>query len=559
MRKLAFFSISAGGRNTSDSRSSGDRRHGHLGNRRPPAFLWVPAAVVLALLAVPLVYLVLRATEAGNETWDVVLRRRTFDIFRNTAILAVGVGAATVAVAVPFAWLTSRTDLPGRRLWATAAIMPLIIPSYVGALTVVSALGPRGLIQQGLEPFGVERLPEIYGFWGAWLTLTLFTYPYVFLSVRAALRGLDPALEEASRGLGHGPWRSFFTCVLPQLRPAIATGALLSALYTVGDFGVVTLLRYDAFTRAIYVQYRSSFNRSQAAALALLLVGFALVLLLAEGWMRGRRAVAYHRIGAGAARRARVMPLGRWRGVALTYCALVVGAGVGMPLVVLVYWLIKGVSRGDDANELLPAIVGSLSVSAMAALAATAAALPVAILAARYRGRIGSLVERASYLGYALPGVVIALAFVFLGARYLTPIYQTMTLLVIAYVVRFLPQAVGGARLSLLQINPRLEDAARNLGRSPFGAIVAVTAPLARPGILAGTALVFLTVMKELPLTLFLRPTGFETLATNLWTATTGGAYAKAAAPALLLILASAIPTLFLEGRGKHDGNRSEG
>lgn len=515
--------------------------------------------MVLGLLAIPLGYLLLRATEAGTETWDVVLRERTFLIFRNTAVLAGGVAGATVVIAVPFAWLTTRTDLPGRRLWATLAIMPLIIPSYVGALTVVSALGPRGLVQQWLEPLGVERLPEIYGFWGAWLTLTLFTYPYVFLSVRAALRGLDPALEEASRCLGHGPWRAFFTCVLPQLRPAVAAGALLAALYTVSDFGVVTLLRYDAFTRAIYVQYRSSFNRSQAAALALLLVGFALALLLAEAWLRGRRAVAYHRIGAGAARRAKTIPLGRWRGPALAFCSLVVGAGVGMPIVVLVYWLIKGVSRGEDADELLPAALGSLSVSAMAAIAATAAALPVAILAARYRGRIGAVVERVSYLGYALPGVVIALAFVFLGARYLTPIYQTMTLLIVAYVVRFLPQAVGGARLSLLQVNPRLEDAARNLGRSSLGALATVTAPLARPGILAGTALVFLTVMKELPLTLFLRPTGFDTLATNLWTATTGGAYAKAAAPALILILASAIPTLFLEGRGKHDSSGSEG
>ncbi len=530
-----------------------------MGRNHPPFFLWATASAVLGLLAIPLVYLVIRVTGAGSETWDVVLRRRTFDIFRNTAALAGAVAVAAVLVAVPLAWLTARTDLPGKRVWATVAIMPLVIPSYVGALTVVSALGPRGLLQQWLEPLGVERLPEIYGFWGAWLTLTLSTYPYVFLSVRAALRGLDPALEEASRSLGHGPWRAFFSCVLPQLRPAIAAGTLLTALYTVSDFGVVTLLRYDAFTRAIYVQYRSSFNRSQAAALALMLIGFALVLLLAEGWLRGSRAIAYHRTGVGAARKAATVSLGRWRRAAVTFCALVGAASVGMPLVVLVYWLVKGVSRGEDTADLVPAALGSLSVSALAAVAATLAALPVAILAARYRGRIGTLVERASYLGYALPGVVIALAFVFLGARYLTPIYQTITLLIVAYVVRFLPQAVGGARLSLLQINPRLEDAARNLGRTSFGAITAVTAPLARPGILAGAALVFLTVMKELPLTLFLRPTEFETLATNLWTATTGGAYAKAAAPALLLILASALPTLFLEGRSQQRGGRSEG
>jgi iron(III) transport system permease protein len=373
------------------------------------------------------------------------------------------------------------------------------------------------------------------------------------------LQGIDPSLEEASRSLGHGPWRAFFRCVLPQLRPSIAAGALLSGLYAASDFGVVTLLRYDAFTRAIYVQYRSSFNRSQAAVLALLLIAFAVVLLLAERWVRGRRGAAYHRLGAGAGRQAKPIPLGRWRLPGLLYCAMVVAAGVVIPVAILAYWLLHGVSRGEDADELVAAAVGSLTASTLAAGAATLAALPVAILTVRYRGRIGAVVERISYLGFSLPGIVIALAFVFLGARYLTPLYQTMTLLVVAYVVRFLPQAVGGSRLSLLQISPRLEDAARNLGRSSLGAIGAITLPLARPGVLAGAALVFLTVMKELPLTLLLRPTGMETLATNLWSATTGGAYAKAAAPALLLILASALPTLLLERRGIRDGKSDAG
>jgi iron(III) transport system permease protein len=289
-----------------------------------------------------------------------------------------------------------------------------------------------------------------------------------------------------------------------------------------------------------------------------LLITFAIVLLMAERWVRGRRGAAYHRLGAGAGRQAKPIPLGRWRVPSLLYCALIVGAGVVAPVAILVYWLISGVSRGEDADELMSAAIGSLTTSALAAGAATLAALPIAILTVRYRGRIGATVERVSYLGFSLPGIVIALAFVFLGARYLTPLYQTMTLLVVAYVVRFLPQAVGGSRLSLLQINPRLEDAARNLGKSSLGAIGAVTLPLARPGVLAGAALVFLTVMKELPLTLLLRPTGLETLATNLWSATTGGAYAKAAAPALLLILASTLPTLLLERRGIRDGS-SEG
>jgi iron(III) transport system permease protein len=497
------------------------------------------------MMIVPIIYLITRATGTGGDVWDLIARPRTTRILINTVLLAAAVSLSTSLIAVPLAWLTTRTDLPARRFWATAAVLPLVIPSYVGALTIIAALGPRGLVQEVLgAQFGVERLPPIYGFFGAWLTLTLFTYPYVYLSVRAALRGLDPALEEAARCLGHNAWRGFFGCVLPQLRPAIAVGSLLAALYAVSDFGVVTLLRFDAFSRAIYVQYRSSFDRSLAAALALLLVLVAIALLLAESRFRGRQ--ANYRSGAGAQRPPRVVPLGRWRGLALAYCALLLAMSLVLPLGVLAYWLARGLSGGEGLGDLPSAALHSIVAAGWAAAAATIAALPIAVLAARYRGWLPALAERLTFLGYALPGIVIALAFVFIGANYLTPIYQTLPLLILAYVVRFLPQAVGSTRLSLIQISPRLEEAARGLGRSQLAAVAAVTLPLARSGVVAGAALVYLTVMKELPVTLLLSPTGFNTLATDIWTATGGGSFGQAAAPALTLVGISALPTLLL-------------
>jgi iron(III) transport system permease protein len=515
------------------------------GSAQPPWVIVIPAVLVAAGMLVPLIYLILRASEVRSGIWDLVFRARTFEILKNTTILAFSVSTASIVIAVPLAWLIARTDVLGRRFWAITAPLPLVIPSYVGALTIIAALGPRGLLQQSLSgPFGVERLPEIYGFTGAWLTLTLFTYPYVFLSVRAALRGLDPSLDEAARCLGHGAWRSFFLTTVPQLRPAIAAGAMLTALYTVSDFGVVTLLRYDAFTRAIYVQYRSSFDRSFAAALALVLVAFAVVLLAIESRIRGR--AAYYRLGSGAARKTRPISLGRWRYPAAAFAGVVFMLSLGLPIGVLLYWLAKGASRNEAAQNLGTSAWHSVSVSSLAAIACIFAALPIAILAARYPGRLGRYSERMSYVGYALPGIVIALSFVFMGARYLPSLYQTLPLLIIAYVVRFLPQAIGATRTSLLQISPRLEEAARNLGRSPMGAVAGVTAPLARPGIAVGAALVFLTVMKELPITLLLSPTGYRTLGTSIWTATGSGAYGQAAGPALLLIGLSLVPTLLL-------------
>ncbi len=151
-----------------------------------------------------------------------------------------------------------------------------------------------------------------------------------------------------------------------------------------------------------------------------------------------------------------------------------------------------------------------------------------------------------TYLGYALPGIVLALALVFFGSNYVPAIYGTLGILLFAYVVHFLPQAVGATRSALLQVRPSVEEAARGLGRSPAGVLATVTAPLTRSGIIAGGALVFLTTMKELPATLLLGPIGFDTLATRVWTATSEAFFARAAAPAMLLILLSAVPMYLL-------------
>jgi iron(III) transport system permease protein len=373
------------------------------------------------------------------------------------------------------------------------------------------------------------------------------TYPYTYLSVRAACRGLDPGLEEAARGLGLNARRTFFRVTLPQLRPAIGAGALLAALYTLGDFGVVSLLRFDAFTRAIYVQYQTAFDRSAAAALALLLVAFAVALLFVETRVRGKATL--YRISSGSARQPRPVALGRWRPLAVGYCATVATLALGLPLAVLGYWLGRTLLERDPGQYVLSATLTSLTLGVWTAVAATVAAIPLAILAVRYPGWLGALADRAAYLGYALPGIVVAVAFVALGVR--TPWYQTLPLLILACTVRFLPQAIGSTRLSLLQVSPRLEEAARGLGRSLPRTLWEVTLPLVRPGLLAGAALVLLTTMKELPVTLLLLPVGERTLPTLIWTAAGDTRYGEAALPALLLVAISALPTLFVAVRDK--------
>ena len=520
---------------------------------RPPAIIWLPVIFIAITILLPQVYLVLRALGAGDQVWELLFRARTLEILGRTAVLTVAVTAVSLAISLPLAWLTTRTDLPLRRVWSVTTALPLVIPSYVAGLVIIAALGPRGMLQQLLAvPFGLERLPEIYGFPGALLTITAVSYPYLLLALQASIRGIDPCLEEASRSLGHGSWATFRRVTLPQLRPAIAAGALLVALYTIRDFGAVSLMRYETFTWAIYLQYQTSFDRMAAAALSLVLVALAIIILLIETRTRGR--AQYHRSTVGVTHPTTELKLGRWRWPALGFCVFIVLFTLVMPMSILGYWAIRGISAGEPLRLAWGHALNSVYISSLAAIIIAVAAVPVAFMAVRYSGRISRLLERATYVGFALPGIVIALALVFFSANYATPIYQTMVVLLFAYLILFLPQAVGSIQSSLLQVNPRIEEAARSLGRNARQTLLSVTLPLAKSGIFVGAALVFLTTMKELPATLLLSPIGFRTLATSVWAATSEAFFARAAVPALLIIILSSIPMALLVIREKREG-----
>jgi len=513
------------------------------------ALLWIPAAIAAVAILLPIAYLLLRVFSGKESVWALLLRPAHLEILARTAWLAFWVTVLSLAIALPIAWLTVRTDLPLRRLWMLLTPLPLVIPSYVGAYLLASALGPRGLLQGWLEGVaGITRLPSIYGFPGALLALTLLNYPLMQLSLQAALQRLDPSLEEASRSLGHGAWQTFWKVIVPQLRPSIGAGSILILLYVLRDFGAVSVMRYTTFTRAIYLQYQSFFDRSSAAALATIVVLLSLILVAAENRARGR--LRYYG-GNKSAKPAIRQQLGLWRLPALIFIAAVVLAALIIPASVLLFWLLRGLSAGESLSTIWGAAFNSILSSALAATGALILALAVAVLDVRKPGFLSRLIERSTYLAYALPGIVIALALVFFGANYLPWIYQTLPMLVFAYVILFLPQAVGAIRGSLLQVHPHMEEAARGLGVNPLTVFRRITLPLMRPGVIAAFSLVFLTSMKELPATLFLAPLGFRTLATSVWSAVSEAFFARAAAPALLLILASSLSLGLVFGRSE--------
>jgi iron(III) transport system permease protein len=458
--------------------------------------------------------------------------------------LVAGVVSAASAIAVPLAWLVARTDLRARRFWAVMGALPLVLPSYVAAFSLVAVLGPRGSVQSWLEPFGVERLPDIaHGYSGALLALSLFTFPYIYLLLVTSLRGIDPALEESARSLGSGRRATFFRVVLPQLRPALYGGALLVALYTVSDFGAVSITRYDTLTLGVFNAYAGLFDRGVAAVYSTVLAFAALGLVAGQ-------TVLQRRVRPSRGRPARPpvpVALGRLQLPCQILLGILATLTVVAPVGVILAWGVHALAQGSvGIPDALISTGRSLLAATLTALLTVALSFPVAVWAVRGHRRVARINERLCYSGYALPGLVIALSLVFMATRSLPWAYQTLSLLVVAYVIRFLPEAVSATHAALSEVAPSLEEAGRSLGRGWFSVTRAVTLPLIRPGLLAGGGLVFLTTMKELPATLILRPLGFETLATEVWGAASEGVYSEAAVPAALLVTLSAVPVYLL-------------
>jgi iron(III) transport system permease protein len=490
------------------------------------------AAVALAVLS-PIAVLAVLGIGADLDFGGQIL-----GIVGNTLALTVLTVVGAVAIGVPLALATSHTDLPARDWWLALLAAPLAIPSYIGAFAYFAAFGAGGEIQAltGLATPSVRGLP------GAALVMTLYTYPFVLLTTRASLRQLDGGMVDAARSLGLSLPAAIWRVVLPRVRAGIAAGALLVALYTLSDFATPAILRLDTFTRIIYVEY-NAFGLDRAALLSLQLLALVAVVLVLESRVGVEREMPGRRMeleSSPAARRVLVAAM-----------LAVLAAALLLPSAVFGVWLWR-----EGAGDFDPVLVWNSAYPAtLAALAAVLVALPVAYAASA--GRAGRWLERIATLGFGIPGIVMGTALVYVGLQ-LDFLYQTLALLVIGYVLRFLPLAVAAIRTSVARVEGNLIGAARSLGASRFEAFRRIGLPLILPGIIAGGALVFLEAMRELPATLLLRPTGLETLTTELWRVYEAGYFGRAAVPGLLLIAVSAVALVFMLrgedrlGRAKH-------
>ena len=494
----------------------------------------VPASVVVAGVVVPLLYLLLRGFSADPaELQALVFRRRNLDLLLNTLALTVGVLVAATFIAFPLAWITTRVDIPFQKSVTVMGVLPLAIPGYVMAFALLSATGGYGTISQII---GVE-FGRPTGYWGSFFALALSTSPYLFLNLRSAINGLDSSLEESARSLGYDSRDVFLRVVLPQLRPAYLAGALLVGLHVLGDFGVVSLMRFETFSYAIYLQYSSAFDRVYASWLALMLLGLTAGVLFMEA--RLLRGVVLHRTGSGVRRVTRLVKPGRWSFPIFAFIAVLIIA-IAVPVVSLAFWTTTS-QAASEMSGVFSAMWMSFTASAPAAVVAGILALSLAYMSVRTPSPMSALLERIAYFGYATPPLAFALALVFFSLQVAPFIYQTLGLLIFAYSIHFLAEAIGPIRSALYQAPPSVEEAARALGRSPFRAFAEATFPLLRRGLMVSMAFVFLSAMKELPITFLLSPIGFQTLAINVWDYTNEAMFGAAAPHALAIVGFSAL------------------
>jgi len=498
-----------------------------------------------ALILLPLGYVTSQALSADPAVWSRLWTTRIPELLTNTIWLSASVACLTLLLGVSTAWLVTRIEFAGRRLWEGALVLPLAMPTYVLAYIYSYLLGFGGPVEHvwQLVAGPQARIFSPQSYLGATLVMTLDTFPFVYLLSRSALLNLNVSFEEVSRASGISRLKTLWLVTLPLMRPSIAAGLALVILYVVSDFGAVSLLRYQTLTYAVFQQMTGRSDNTAASILSLLLVGLALLFLVTERWFRHRsrfyqttgryRRPERHRFG--------------WLGTTMItgYLALVVGASFGLPAYLLVIWSLSPEAQATIDTRFFGFLLNSGFLAACAATGGVLIGLPLAYMANRRPSWLNLGCLQAAYAGYVLPGPVAALAVLVLCLN-LTPfLYGSVLVLIVAYVIHFLPAGLQSLEPALQQITPNLEEVARTLGLGVRQTWQRVTLPLMRNGFIVAWVLMFLQTMKELPATLLLRPVGFDTLAIRVWMEASEEYY-QLAAPSALLIVLLGLPTLLL-------------
>jgi iron(III) transport system permease protein len=523
------------------------------GGRLP---LWLALSAALALpTLLPIVVTLSALVTPDLAIWSHLSRHVLPGVVANTFWLMLGVGLGTALLGTGLAALVSLCEFPGRRLLAWALLLPLAMPGYVLAVAAVDLLGYAGRLATALRDLGFT-LPEVRTRGGVIAVMTLVLYPYVYLIARSAFASQGLRALEAARALGYTPLRAFFRASLPLARPWIAGGVLLVLMETLADFGTVAAFNYDTFTTAIYKAWFGLFSVDAALQVASVLLLVALALVVAEARSRARQ--AYTAIGSAPLRR---LPLGRARWLATSACVLVVLVAFAVPVAQLLHSALR--HSGELDLRYFALLGNSVGLGLIAAALTALAGLALAYAVRRFPGRLSAIASRTATLGYALPGALLAIALYVPMAHFMGLLERgfglghlvqgSLLLMLMTYGVRFLAVAHAPLAAALLRIRPSLEESARLQGVGGLALLRQVYLPLLRGGLSVALLLVFVDVMKEMPITLMTRPFGWDTLATRVFELTNEGEWARAAWPSLGILVAGLLP-MYALNRGLENG-----
>lgn len=517
---------------------------------------------VALLVALPLSVILLSFTRPEPEIWRHIADYLLVGLLSNTFILTGGVLSLTLVLGTGLAWLTAVCEFPGRRTFSWALLLPLAMPTYVLAFVFLGLLDFSGPVQSFLRswfPATITLFPNVRSAGGVILVMSLALYPYVYLLSKNAFMTQGKQAMEAARSLGCSPMRSFFKVALPMARPWTAGGLLLVLMETLADFGAVSIFNFDTFTTAIYKAWFGFFSLNAAAQLSSLLVLMVFIVMIVEQKMRAN--MRYTHTGRTSAKAERIRLTGWRRWGATLFAFGILAVAFLIPLLQLIIWSMEMIPHQLNTRYL--GFLGrSLFLSLLAAAVVCVCALLLTYAGRRHKDKFTAAMIRTANLGYALPGTVLAVGMVIVissidgtFARWIGsdsgsaagPLLQgTVFIMITAYMVRFMAGGYNSINSAMQRITPNMDETAVSMGVKGLSLLRRVHVPLLRGGILTAAMLVFVDVMKEMPITLMTRPFGWDTLAVKIYELTSEGEWERAAFPAAALVLGGLIPVMLL-------------
>lgn len=509
--------------------------------------------MIVLTAIIPLLFVFQSSLNLSSDQWTKLWTSRLPELMGNTLSLAILVAIISFVLGVSSAWFIARKNFIGRNVAQWLLLLPLTIPTYVFAHIYSSSMDSDGFLGSSwLFLFGADAtIPDIYNVFGAALILSLAGFSYIYILVRSALSHSTRTLEESARLQGAGSFEVFWRINLPLLRPAIAAGLAVIVLHVLSDFGAVSMLRYQTFTLAIYTQMSGRMDYNSAAGLSLVLIVLSLTFLIGERIFRNRQRYFSNTqtlvVTRKQATTGQTILIWLWLGIVAFFSFL-------LPLSWMIGWTWEAISKDVIDEEFWTYAFNTGLIAFATACIALLAAFPVAFFHSRRPNKTSTAFIHLSSVGFALPGPVVALGVLSFVLAQLPFLYGSLAALILAMVIRFLPLAIQSQEAALQQLTPSLEQAGRVFGASPLENLRLVILPIIRSGLAGAWVLVFIDTLKELPATLILRPTGFDTLPVRIWIEASEEML-ELAAPAALLLVVGTLPAIWIMMKTERQGH----